>query len=370
MTAAHRPRTVPTGWSAVDAVLRASEGKEWDALVSQGAAGGDRAAEELPSSSGGLVRGAVHEWFGVGQPGGASEKGSAWSPPLFLLTHLARQAARDAADRGAPDHVVWIGRSVWPYPRALSHPVGVDLVGEPGYRPQLEASITLVDGEQDRATGPDLLTRSLFVATTTGEKRSRGEVSERLWAIDTTLRCPGVTAVIADGSGLPMAATRRLQLAAASAGALVLLARPPEEVREISAATTRWMVTREAVPDEEMSRASPRWRLALIRAKGAQRVISAPDIPLHTLRGTGSGNGPEDRLEDREAMGRRRNLPGIQRYMHSHAARPSTPPAFLFDRPLPASAPARDASAPCPEDVVPSPDTNERRARLHRGTLQ
>ena len=58
-----------------------------------------------------------------------------------------------------------------------------------------------------------------------------------LWAIDLA-RCTAVAAVVADGSRL--AATRRLQLAAESGSALVLCARPPEEIDHLSAATTRW----------------------------------------------------------------------------------------------------------------------------------
>lgn len=373
-----RHQTVPTGWSAVDAALQASDGTEWGVpgVPSHGEKGAEAAASGLKEASqvGGLVRGALHEWFGV------APAGECWSPPLFLLTHLARQASIDAHHRGAPDHVVWIGQNVWPYPRALSHPVGVELVGEARYQPRLEASITLFDPAAGSATGStagepiighNLLSRSLFVATNARSggqpngrpyRQSSRQASERLWAIDTALRCPGVTVVVADGSGLPMAATRRLQLAAASTGALVLLARPPEEVREISAATTRWIVTREAAPEENAAPEGPCWRLALIRAKGTQKVITVLPAPLHHNRGVQQDVG--------EDMGRRRNQPSIHRYVHSHAARPSTPPAFIFDRPVPAPAPTRDAPTRRPEDVVPPLDTNERWARLHRGTLQ
>jgi hypothetical protein len=69
----------------------------------------------------------------------------------------------------------------------------------------------------------------------------------RLWAIDLALRSSGVSTVIADGSRLSMASSRRLQLAAASGGqggALCLLARPPWEITELSAAATRWMIRR------------------------------------------------------------------------------------------------------------------------------
>jgi hypothetical protein len=72
--------------------------------------------------------------------------------------------------------------------------------------------------------------RSLFV-----DSRTEGD---RLWAIDAALRCPGVV-VVADGSSLNTAATRRLQLAAEATGTIAFLARPAHEVKSISVAATR-----------------------------------------------------------------------------------------------------------------------------------
>jgi hypothetical protein len=209
MTLPRATRTVPTGWQAVDGSLGS-----------------------------GLVRGALHEWFGVSSPGEAAGaiRGEGWSPPLFLLTHLAKQAVLEAQDRGAPDQVVWIGRNVWPYPRALSGSAPV-IRGEGAAARQHQLSVRISLAEDRPMRGPNLLDRSLFVAPDgSSSRREAGEqFSKRLWAIDTALRCPGVTAVVADGTGLTMAATRRLQLAGASTGALVLLARPPHETGEISA---------------------------------------------------------------------------------------------------------------------------------------
>jgi len=85
----------------------------------------------------------------------------------------------------------------------------------------------------------------------------------RLWAIDLAARCPAVAAVVADGSRLDMAATRRLQLAAEAGSALVLCARPPSEIDHLSAATTRWRV-RCALSADKI----PRWNVELLRCKG------------------------------------------------------------------------------------------------------
>ena len=93
---------------------------------------------------------------------------------------------------------MWIGRACWPHPLTLS--VGVRR-------------------------------RSLFVAPPDREKR--------LWAAELAVRSPAVGIVVAEGEGLRMAATRRLQLAARSGRTLVLLARPSAERGELSAAATR-----------------------------------------------------------------------------------------------------------------------------------
>ncbi len=369
MDPARPSQTVSTGWPAVDDVLKGASGVQNATL------------DPLGAANQGLVRGAVHEWFGVSSPESSGTKltrnrgegrGEGWSPPLFLLTHLAKRAVLEAQARGAPDQVVWIGRNVWPYPRALSDSTHVvQAAGSPAGH-QLRVPIALAEGgstgqgigqEAGQEMGPDLLHRSLFVAP---DARSKGrETSERLWAIDTALRCRGVTAVVADGTGLTMAATRRLQLAAASTGVLVLLARPPQDVGEISAATTRWVITRSAGGTSALS-----WDLTLLRAKGAQRLsLQTEHTPkkitaalLEALTASASGGG--------EDMGRRRNQPSIHRYVHSHAARLSTPSTFIFYRPIPAPSPKGDASTWSPEDLLSSLDQNERRARLDRRALQ
>lgn len=376
MDPARATRTVSTGWTAVDGALSAADRGDLGLSQQEGQ------VHPRVHPEGGLVRGAVHEWFGVSSPGlsppNRDPQDEGWSPPLFLLTHLAKRAVLGAQSRGAPDQVVWIGQNVWPYPRALS-----DSVSSPGGRVvqagdaplghQLRVRIALA--EDGQAPEPDLLHRSLFVAPDGSSKTK--ETSERLWAIDTALRCPGVTAVVADGTGLTMAATRRLQLAAASTGVLVLLARPPQEVGEISAATTRWSVTRGGAASDGPALS---WDLTLLRAKGAQQLSRqlSPLEAAHTPKKitaalmealtASRGSGGED-------MGRRRNQPNIQqhrihRYVHSYAPRLSTPSTFVFYRPIPAPTPKGDASAWSPEDLLSSLDQNERRARLDRRALQ
>ena len=190
--------------------------------------------------------GAIHEWFGVADTAGA------WTPPLCLLAHLALQAARRAAAAGRGGQVVWIGRRVWPYLWVLNP-----------------------DGP---VVSPDLRSRcGFFVDSTTA--------ADRLWALDLALRSGAVAAVVADGSGLNMAAARRLQLAAEAGGSMGLLARPPNEQGQLSAAATRWRV---CVQPSETDH--PRWAVQLLHCKGAwgKRSTSNDDLILEWNGATGT----------------------------------------------------------------------------------
>ena len=206
---------VSTGWSAIDMALR------------PGPLDG-----QAHTACGGLGRGAIHEWFG--QPGcneAAPGFVPGWRCPLCLLTHLAKRACSTGA-AGQRSWVIWIGRSCWPYPGMLAQSGGQD-------------------GE--------LLQRSLFV--------DPPDVASRLWAVDTAVRCRAVAAVIADGRQFNMAATRRLQLAAKSGEALTLLARGGDELGQLSAAATRWLVQPMVSADQR-----PRWKVQLLRCKGMQSL--------------------------------------------------------------------------------------------------
>lgn len=170
---------------------------------------------ELQSAVGPLRFGALHEWLGV--VAGIGREG--WSPPICLLASLADELIRESADA----RVVWIGRECWPYPLLLDR-----------QRHVLAASV-FIDPPDDAG---------------------------RLWCIDVASRCEHQTLVIADGCGLTLAHTRRLQLAAGAGRGMCVLARPGWEERELSAAATRWVVSRER---SETHR--PRWAIAQVRNK-------------------------------------------------------------------------------------------------------
>ncbi len=157
----------------------------------------------------------LHEWF-TGSPDSHPRDWSACVLPLVDV--VVRGFARGLVSR-----VIWIGRRVFPYPLALARHDG-------------------------------LLRASVFV--------DPPNAAARLWATDLALRTPAPTAVIADGQGLTLANTRRLQLAASAGCGIGLIARPPAESRTLSAATTRWRVEPRATSGPYVG-----WTLTLLRNK-------------------------------------------------------------------------------------------------------
>ena len=151
-------------------------------------------------------------------------------PPMGVLIGLAWRVVGSAAEPSR--RVLWVGRRCWPYPPALVRhgPGGAD-------RRLLEASVFI-------------------------DPPSR---QERVWAVELAARCAGVGIVISDGSGLAMAESRRLQLAAKDTP--LLLARPAWESRELSAARTRWRVSPIVLRETEDNRCQG-WAVELLRCKG------------------------------------------------------------------------------------------------------
>lgn len=171
--------------------------------------------------------GAVHEVFA----------GTSTWPAAGLVMHWTQ---RQLGNGPAGLLAVWIGRRTWPYPRVLWR--------------------------------CEILQRSVFVDVR--------DVRSRLWAAELALRSPAVGVVVADASGFPMTATRRLQLAARESRALILLSRPGGEEHHLSAAGVRWRVGPVRSPD-----ARPRWKVELLRCKGVRPMPlgSHDQYPAWTL---------------------------------------------------------------------------------------
>jgi hypothetical protein len=173
----------------------------------------------------------LHEWFSVDE-----------YPPLSVLLSILRASGREEPT----GTICWVGRRCWPYPPAL--------LGS--------------DGHAGDASDLRLLRDSIYIDI----GGSMSAKPDRLWAIEQAARCPAVRAVIADGSGLTMADSRRLQIAATGSrthpGIALQLVRPPGEVGELSAAKTRWRVRASGAARSEEKIRTQGWSVELLRCKG------------------------------------------------------------------------------------------------------
>ena len=89
--------------------------------------------------------------------------------------------------------------------------------------------------------------------------------AEQCWAITESLRCKGVSAVVAAMTRLTRVEARRLQLAAERGGGAGILLRPAGNGDKIYAAATRWLVR--PAPGE---RTIHRWKVQLLHGPGGK----------------------------------------------------------------------------------------------------
>lgn len=215
---------------------------------------------------GGIPCMGLHEWWG--------ELGDARA----VCAQLAWNAlvADDAATPGSHRHVAWVGRAAWPHADELVR--------------GLRAALAGMFGGSFRRQWPDarLHDRSLLVDV------PPHDAGARLWAIEQAARCPGVCAVVADGRGFDLAATRRLQLAASGVLLLTLRGMPGRHAA-LSACSTRWRVR--PVPHPALDPASIAARVPWLRpVQGApasllERVPPEPAwlVTLERAKGAGMG---------------------------------------------------------------------------------
>ncbi|MBO0737350.1 MAG: damage-inducible mutagenesis protein [Alphaproteobacteria bacterium] len=211
---------------------------EQPAATAHGVAPFGIAAIDRALPCGGLARGALHEFLGVG---GDEEDGALVA--AFATRIIGRLA-------GTEDGMV-----VWCLSRS-------DLYG-PGLAAQ---------GLDPRRV---VLVRTL-------------RDSEILWAMEDGLRTHGILAVVGEIGSLPAVASRRLQLAAERSGVTALMLRRwrngGQAARERAlpnAAMTRWRIA--ALPSYPVKGkpgiGRPRWRVELLRCRGGKPACWEMELP-------------------------------------------------------------------------------------------
>ena len=129
--------------------------------------------------------------------------------------------------------------------------------------------------KQHDVYGPGLAEHGLDPARIVLVRAARDD--DILWALEEGLRTPALAAVVGEIGRLSMVAGRRLQLAAERSGVTALLLRrwrtgaeATAERTQPSAAVTRWRITSlPSLPDGEPGLGRPRWRVELLRCRGA-----------------------------------------------------------------------------------------------------
>ena len=179
---------------------------------------------------GGLTRGALHEFLGVGPADGAAT--------AFLAFVLGKLLATTE------------GPALWVTFRDDLFPPGLLSFGCPPHRLLLARCQT---------------------------------ASEALWAMEEGLRCPALAGVAGNADPLSFTWTRRLQLAAIRARRPLFLSRHHAASSEASAAVTRWHVaSTPSMAAAGLGPGAPCWRLDLIRCRGGTpRSWTVRFDPMH-----------------------------------------------------------------------------------------
>jgi protein ImuA len=97
-----------------------------------------------------------------------------------------------------------------------------------------------------------------------------GSAQDGLWAMEESLRCPGIGGALLELREIDLTAARRLQLAAESGGPIGLLLRGDAETGQASPALTRWRVSPIAGTGAAHDLGDPGWRLDLLRCRGGK----------------------------------------------------------------------------------------------------
>ena len=190
---------------------------------------------------------------------------------IHLLWQLLDRRSEPRLELAASPRILWIGRWVFPHPRAL-------LRGGPRPWSASEFAKLLDNSSRSHRRLEQAFDRRLLEASWCLDPPG-GDAEARAWAIEQAVRCRGVAAVVADGRGFRMPLTRRLHLAAKSVEAageptLLILLREPGDANAISAASTRWRISPRSIAASKGD-VDFGWTAALHRRRGAGALAEA-----------------------------------------------------------------------------------------------
>jgi len=208
--------------------------------------------------AGGVRRGSLLEWLCADQS--ASLMGASGAAAVAFAVACRLAGPRDG-DANAPSTIIVVDRRGWFHPPAV---MGWLAAGSAGGSPGRQIVVARPARDDDEA-----------------------------WAIDQSLRCPGVAAVLAWPKSIHSTAMRRWQLAARSSGAVGLFVRPQSADRESTWAEARIAVS----PLSSEMPAERRLRLALVG--GPWEVVSADAVHREVEIGIDLARGREAEWKQR-----------------------------------------------------------------------
>ena len=165
--------------------------------------------------AGGLRFGAIHELF--------FDAPRESYLPLIVPVCLSAGSFYEASGR----YFFWIGKKVWPSPFIL-----------------------------EQAGGAEFLSRCVFL--------DPPDEKSLLWSVETALRSRAVSCVTAAVKNLKFSSSRRLELAAGNGATLGMLLRSARDLKDNSAAATRWRIKH-----KNSSGLDPLFELELLKQKGS-----------------------------------------------------------------------------------------------------
>lgn len=225
---------------------------------------------------GGLIRHGMHEWIGGPFPVSGKSGTPGWVPCLGPVIGVLHRLRNMHDDRGRPaPGIAWIGRRCRPGPWNLVASRDDRRVDETGASAFDHATAETLREVPERFDAR-LIDRSLFVLPAGDDRASRR------WCLESAIQTPSLDAVVVDGAAFDPRDSRRIHLGLlerrhrGDPPLLVMMVRPPNDVRIRSAASTRWSITpigteRRSFDGRPKSRRdSRRWRLHLLRCRMPQ----------------------------------------------------------------------------------------------------
>lgn len=213
---------------------------------------------------GGLPLRTLHELYNMSGDSSESRNSPTTTSCCVLPATFARRRIKDFLETQKtglqkepffPYLLIWIGRACWPSPLFLNELLSFQI--SDGHQPDRGRSILHYN----------FLHRCLFI--------DPSDKALSLWTLETALRSPAVGFVAATLENMPLAASRKLSLAARAGNSLCFILRDPKDRAGPCTASSRWLIE-----PLQTNNPFPCWNLSLDKIKGTSPSTQSWQIAL------------------------------------------------------------------------------------------